>query len=131
RPVQDERSADVIAAVLVNPHDSTRRIARESGISQTTVWRVLNGSKYHPYHISMHQQLEGEDFQSLVVFSSWLSEKWTTSIGGVSMSGIFGLRIIGRYFFEGALKNILSQLLEDEILVTRAVMWLQQDGCLA
>ena len=57
RPVQDERSVDVIAAVVVNPHDSTRRIAKESGISQTTVCRILKGSKYHPYHINLHQQL--------------------------------------------------------------------------
>ena len=167
--MQDERSVDVIAAVVVNPHDSTRRIAKESGISQTTVCRILKGSKYHPYHINLHQQLEGEDYQNRVVFCNWLSGKnrrfhrsilWTDeatfkSNGDVNIHnahywsqvnphllrkvdnqhrwslnvwcGIIRHRIIGPYFFQGALnggmytdflKNILNQLLEDVPLAT-------------
>ncbi|KMQ82785.1 hypothetical protein RF55_21883 [Lasius niger] len=37
RPVRDKRVVDVLAAVAVNPHDSTRRISVDSAMSQMTV----------------------------------------------------------------------------------------------
>lgn len=37
RRMTDERAADVIAALIVNPHDSTRQIGRDSELSSTTV----------------------------------------------------------------------------------------------
>ena len=59
----------VIAAVNVNPHVSTREISHDSGISQSSVSRILRRHKYHPFHISLHQQLHGDDFQNRVFTS--------------------------------------------------------------
>ncbi|KAJ4427079.1 hypothetical protein ANN_24694, partial [Periplaneta americana] len=77
---------DCLAAHLQNFYPPIFLLCHESGcimnkehltkcakLIVTTVWRVLNGSKYHPYHINMHQQLE--DFQSRAVFCNWLSGK--------------------------------------------------------
>ena len=71
RPVRNEKAADVLAAVIVNPHDSTRRISRDSGISNGTVWKILKDNKFHPYHIHLHQDLGGNDFQNRVNFCNW------------------------------------------------------------
>jgi hypothetical protein len=35
-----------------------------SGISKTSVHRILKCHKFHPYHVSLHQELHGNDFQN-------------------------------------------------------------------
>lgn len=71
RPVRDNRSPDVLAAVHVNPHTSIRQVARDSGVSATTVSRILKANTFHPYHMSVHQELHGTDFQSRLDFCMW------------------------------------------------------------
>lgn len=61
----------VLAAVQENPHVSTRQLHRESGISRTSIIRILRRHKYHPYHISLHQELHGDDFRLRVEFCQW------------------------------------------------------------
>jgi hypothetical protein len=65
----------VLAAVAHNPHNSTREIARDSGLSHTSVWKILKRHKYHPYHVSLHQDLHGVDFQNRVTFCQWAREQ--------------------------------------------------------
>ncbi|KAJ8914489.1 hypothetical protein NQ315_002761 [Exocentrus adspersus] len=65
----------VLAAVAVNPHASSRRIARDSGISKTSILRILQRHKFHPYHISLHQELHGDDFENRVIFCQWARDK--------------------------------------------------------
>lgn len=65
----------VLAAVAHNPHVSTREIVRDSGLSLTSVWRILKRHKYHPYHVSLHQDLHGADFQNRVTFCQWAREQ--------------------------------------------------------
>lgn len=72
RPVRDDRSADILAAVTVDPHISTRRLAIDSGMSQKTVCRILKDQKWHPYHINLHQALSVRDFPNRVNFCNWL-----------------------------------------------------------
>lgn len=61
----------MLAAVAHNPHVSLREVSRNSGISRTSVSRILKHHKFHPYHISMHQELHGDDFNNRVVFCNW------------------------------------------------------------
>ncbi|CAH0553446.1 unnamed protein product [Brassicogethes aeneus] len=61
----------VLASVAYNPHVSTRAISRDSGIALTSVWRILKRQKFHPYHISLHQELHGDDFNNRVAFCNW------------------------------------------------------------
>ena len=65
----------VLAAVAHDPHISTRQISRESGISQTTVCKILHRNKYHPFHVSLHQELAGDDFQKRVTFCQWARQQ--------------------------------------------------------
>lgn len=58
----------VLAAVANNLHVSTREIARDSGMSQNSVLKIL---KYYPYQVSLHQDLHGVDLQNRVAFCQW------------------------------------------------------------
>lgn len=72
RPVTGEAGAvGVLAAVAVNPRMSTRDIARAGGLSQSSVMRILHRHCFHPYHVSLHQQLHGNDFHHRVQFCQW------------------------------------------------------------
>lgn len=62
---------NVIAAVQHNPHVSTREIHRDLGISRDSIRRILNRHKYHPYRVSLHQELHGNDFHRRVEFCEW------------------------------------------------------------
>nr|WP_253308897.1 DUF4817 domain-containing protein [Rickettsia endosymbiont of Ceutorhynchus assimilis] len=64
----------VLAAVAVNPCISSRRIANDSGISKTSILRILKRHKFHPY-ISLHQELHGDDFANRVTFCQWARER--------------------------------------------------------
>jgi hypothetical protein len=48
---------DVLGAVANNPHLGTRQIESCSGISKSSVHRILKRHKFHPYHASLHQEL--------------------------------------------------------------------------
>ncbi|XP_026826676.1 uncharacterized protein LOC113562216 [Ooceraea biroi] len=65
----------VLAAVANNRHVSTREIARDLALSQTSVCKILKRHKYHPYHVSMHQELHGDDFHNRVTFCQWALEQ--------------------------------------------------------
>lgn len=73
--IQDSNQVDVLASVSNNPHVSTRAIAHDTGISQTSVCKILKRHKYHPYHVSLHQELHGDDFQNRVRFCRWARER--------------------------------------------------------
>lgn len=51
-----------------DPSTSTRVIARRTGISKTTVHRVLKMNKFHPYHIRRVQALQPRDYNARLFF---------------------------------------------------------------
>lgn len=51
--VDDVRVQTVLAAVHINPHISTREIAGQTAIPQTTVVRILKKKSYHSYHTTL------------------------------------------------------------------------------
>lgn len=61
----------VLAVVHQNPQVSTRQLHRDSGISRDSIRRILHHHKYHPYHISLYQELHGDDFHNREVFCEW------------------------------------------------------------
>lgn len=69
----------VLAAVHQNPQVSTRQLHRDSGISRDSILRILYRHKYHPYHISLHQELHGDDFHNRVVFCEWALQQMQTN----------------------------------------------------
>lgn len=64
-----------MAAIAVNPHLSIRQINRDSDINRSSISRILRNNRMHPYHISLHQELTGNDFIQRVNFYNWMQEK--------------------------------------------------------
>jgi len=53
----EDNKINVFAMVHANPQISSRQIERESGISKSSVLRILAEYKFHPYHISLHNYM--------------------------------------------------------------------------
>lgn len=73
--VRQGRAPDILAAVQLNPQVSTRILSRDSGISQMSVCRILKDNRMHPYRISLHQALEGDDYLHRMNFAIWAQGK--------------------------------------------------------
>lgn len=73
--VGDGRSADVVASTIVEPHDSGRRREIDSGISKSTISRILQGNKFHPYRMELHQDLNNNDFEQRLAFCNWATRQ--------------------------------------------------------
>lgn len=60
---KNERTAEVLALIKLNLHDSLRRQERDSGISRDIFWRILRENKFYPYKMSLNQALNYNDFR--------------------------------------------------------------------
>lgn len=76
----EDNEIAVLAAVHQNPQVSIRQLHADSGISVGSIHKILHRHKYHPYHISLHQELHGNDFHNRVVFCEWAREWARTNI---------------------------------------------------
>ena len=56
----------ILAAVTHDPHVITHQLSRDSRMSLISVWKVVKRNKYHPFHISLQQELHGR-----VTFCQW------------------------------------------------------------
>jgi hypothetical protein len=70
KPVTHEANEVAVLAFITNdPHTSIRQISRGSGISCSSVIRILHRHKFHLYHhLSLHQEQHGNDFNARVEF---------------------------------------------------------------
>ena len=96
RPINDENNAAAILAfAALNPHASSRQMEKKSRISQRSVLRILHQHKFHPYRMSLHQDLyENLRWMRIVPFQHpWSVNCWC---------GIVGDHVIGPYFFKFA-----------------------------
>jgi len=73
--VTDPRVASVVLAMLViiklNPHISTRELQRNLKILYITMWRILQKHKFHPYHITLSQDIRENDMKLRRQFCHW------------------------------------------------------------
>lgn len=79
----DERPGPVAAARQINidnaviqqlqdePEASTRRMAIQYGVSQSTIWRIINDAGYYPYHLQRVQALYAGDRNRRLTFCNW------------------------------------------------------------
>ncbi|KAK9885270.1 hypothetical protein WA026_010768 [Henosepilachna vigintioctopunctata] len=65
----------VLGSVIENPNTSTRVLARENGLSQSSVSRILKKHKCYPFRMEMHQSLYWIDFQRRQNFCLWALDK--------------------------------------------------------
>ena len=55
--VNENNAAAILAFVALNPHAGNRQMEKKCGISQRSVLRILHQHKFHPYRMSLHQDL--------------------------------------------------------------------------
>ena len=85
RPIVNENNAAaVLAFAALNPLASSRQLEKKSGISQRPVLRILHQHKFHPYCMSLHQDLYGNDFLKRVNFCIWIRRKMRTDVSFLS-----------------------------------------------
>ena len=85
RPIVNENNAAVILAfAALYPHGSSRQMEKKSGISQRSVLRIFHQHKFHPYRMSLHQDLYGNDFLKRVKFCNWIRRKMRTDVSFLS-----------------------------------------------
>ena len=81
RPIVNENNAaSILAFAALNPHTSSRQMEKKSGISQQSVLRILHQHKFHPYRMSFHQDLFGNDLLKRVNVCNWIVGKMRTDV---------------------------------------------------
>ncbi|OXU20221.1 hypothetical protein TSAR_015322 [Trichomalopsis sarcophagae] len=68
---QNPRVLAILAMVHLDTHISLRTIQREMGVPRSTYSRYLKFDRYHPYHITLKQDLNEQDRQQRVQFYQW------------------------------------------------------------
>lgn len=58
-----------------NPSTSTRRIARQTGVSNRIVWRTLRENQLYPFHVQRVQALQPQDHPLRVDFCRWFLQQ--------------------------------------------------------
>lgn len=67
--------AGVLAEFSVNPQQSARRVAQQHNISRWAVNKVLKNHKFHPYKITLVQELSEDDFDRRIEFCELMTQK--------------------------------------------------------
>uniref|UniRef100_A0AAZ1X2A6 DUF4817 domain-containing protein n=1 Tax=Oreochromis aureus TaxID=47969 RepID=A0AAZ1X2A6_OREAU len=71
----EETSVAVLASFSKSPQRSTRRMSLESGISRTSLRRILATHKWHPYKLQLLQHLNEDDPDRRTEFAEWAKQK--------------------------------------------------------
>jgi len=57
--------------IHINPHISICQAERQIGIPRATTHRLLQSVRYHPYHITLVQELSADDYRMRAQFCTW------------------------------------------------------------
>jgi hypothetical protein len=66
---------NVLLTLQENPYLSCRQMEAQLDISKSSVNRIVRKHKYHPYHISLHQDLHGNDFVNRMDLCNFVLQK--------------------------------------------------------
>lgn len=66
--VKNDRSPDILASALVNPHHSVRRMKVNSGVSRGIIYNILKDNTFYPYRIGVHQEHIYNDIEQRIAF---------------------------------------------------------------
>ncbi|KAL7855648.1 hypothetical protein AOLI_G00192520 [Acnodon oligacanthus] len=67
----EETSTMLLAAFAKSPRLSTRRLAAECGVSQSSLVWILHTKKWHPFKIQLQKKLSEDDPDRCVEFCTW------------------------------------------------------------
>ena len=73
RTATDENTTVTILTALVqSPRKSTRRLSAESGVSRSSIRRILKANKWHPYKLHIHTYIRSIPSNVLMrVYQQW------------------------------------------------------------
>ena len=72
RAATDENTtATILTALVQSPRKSTRRLSAESGVSRSSIRRILKVNKWHPYKLHMAHHLSEDDPDRRMEFCEW------------------------------------------------------------
>ena len=57
----EDTTAKILTALTRSPNKSTRRLSPESGVSRSSIRRILKANKWYPYKLHMAQHLSKDD----------------------------------------------------------------------
>lgn len=66
--VSDNKALDILLTVEDNPHISSRAVAADNSVCQSTVLKYLKRNKWHPYKVQLVQELLDDDFDRRLEF---------------------------------------------------------------
>ncbi|KAJ8957246.1 hypothetical protein NQ318_007810 [Aromia moschata] len=104
---------EILICVSENPGMSTRRLSAETGLSQSSICRILKKETLRPYHDTSVQQLLPQDLSACLQFTHFLQNMQTENPGFLNKM---------RYFLDGEF------LIEETIIcgITRIHMLLKK-----
>jgi len=70
----DVRVLVILAAVHLNPHNSSYQMEKQTGMPRTTILRILRKHGYHPYHITLMQAITPNDMRLRLQFCRWAQQ---------------------------------------------------------
>ncbi|KAL1516206.1 hypothetical protein ABEB36_000125 [Hypothenemus hampei] len=73
--ISEEKKLDVLLTVEENPFLSSRQIAMQQEISQSSVLKSLKQNKWHPYKVHLVQELNEDDFDRRIEFCETMMER--------------------------------------------------------
>ena len=82
--LNENNAAAILAFAALNPHANSRKMEKKSGMSQRSVLRILHQHNFHPYRMSLHQDLYGNDFLKRVNFYNWIRRTMRTDVSFMS-----------------------------------------------
>ncbi|CAH2101036.1 unnamed protein product [Euphydryas editha] len=71
---------DILEYFEINPEASTRKAAKEFGVSQWSVWNLLHEKEVQPYHFGHFHQLSASDYGPRINFCQWFLQNTDKNI---------------------------------------------------
>ena len=75
REVRDNAEGNVLSIVEEVQTTSSRKVANETGVPHTTVWRIFKDQLLHPFKLQKVQALYPADYPNRLRFSQWFLNK--------------------------------------------------------
>ncbi|CAH0547180.1 unnamed protein product [Brassicogethes aeneus] len=125
----------VIGHIAMDNTFSTRQLLSEvSGISRTSVRRILKVHKFYPYKIQLLHELNEDDYDRRLQFVEEMSERESYTQNPEKLNvwaGILGNNIIGLFFLQGNFTEAMYLTLLEENIVPRIREVIAEDNNLS
>ena len=72
----DQSSLEILQHFVEDPNLSLRKVANQSDVCFSSVRNVLKGNKFHPYEITLVQELFEDDFDRRIEFYEIMMHKY-------------------------------------------------------